>query len=75
MLEDFVRSNDRIWAGHSRTFEDVTHTVGGIGIGLLLCPALRGSNRGAGFGLIALSAALHLYAYATARQRISFFGR
>ena len=55
--------NEEVWEGHSHTFEDATHAIGGAGIGLLLCSALRDRRQSIGFALIALSALLHLYAY------------
>lgn len=75
MLERIVRRNDEIWAGHGRVFEDATHVVGGIGIGLLMCSSLGGSSRRLGFAMVAISAALHGYAFATAQRTVSFFGR
>lgn len=74
MLERIAERNERVWAGHSRLLEDSTHAIGGIGIGLLACSPLRQSTRGVGVALLALSAALHVYALATARRRMSFFG-
>lgn len=61
--------NDQVWAGHSRMLEDATHALGGIGIGLVACSAFDGSTRNAGYALMALSGALHLYALLTARPR------
>ncbi len=55
--------NEQVWEGHSHTFEDVTHLLGGVGFGLLLCSALRERNRPIGFALIGLATLLHVYAY------------
>ena len=74
MLERIAERNERVWAGHSRLFEDSTHVIAGVGFGLLVCPSLGRSNRGVGIALVALSTALHVYAMATARRRMSFFG-
>jgi hypothetical protein len=63
MFERLQEMNNRVWEGHSRTFEDMTHAIGGAGLGLLLCSALSDRGRPIGFALIGLSAALHAYAY------------
>ncbi len=55
--------NNRVWEGHSHTFEDTTHVIAGAGIGLLFCSTVRDRRTPIGLALIALSALLHLYAY------------
>ena len=54
--------NREIWEGHSRILEDVTHTLGGIGLGLVLYPATRRSYKAIGYTLLLASTALHFYA-------------
>jgi hypothetical protein len=63
MWKDVQALNEEVWEGHSHTFEDVTHLLGGVGLGMLLCTALRERRRLTGFALVLLSALLHLYAY------------
>jgi len=65
----FAALSDRIWEGHSRAFEDLTHVVAGVGMGLIACSGVGGDKRPAGFALVMLAAALHLYAFLTARPR------
>jgi hypothetical protein len=48
--------------GHSRVLEDVTHVIGGIGLGMLLYPALRHRSKALAYILVLLSTALHFYA-------------
>ena len=67
MLRDIEEANRRVWEGHSHKFEDMTHVIGGIGFGLLMYSAVEKQARPLGVALVALSAALHLYAYATSR--------
>jgi len=62
MLNSLERRNRDIWEGRSHTFEDLTHVIGGAGVGLLLYPALRNRPKAVGWSLILLSTALHLYA-------------
>jgi hypothetical protein len=75
MLDRLESLDDQIWNGHSRVFEDVTHVVGGLGIGLLVGAPPSTAKRPLGFALLVVSTILHLYALATAQQRRSRFGR
>lgn len=68
MLEHLNSLQDRYWSGHSRVFEDATHVIGGVGIGLLAASKDSGTNRRIGFVFLVVSAALHLYAMMTARE-------
>jgi hypothetical protein len=62
ILNRIGRRNDEVWEGHSRVLEDLTHTLGGAGVGLVLYPAVRRRSKALGWSLILLSTALHLYA-------------
>lgn len=62
MLERLERRNREIWEGHPRMLEDVTHVLGGIGLGLLLYPVLRGRIKVLGYACLLISTALHFYA-------------
>jgi hypothetical protein len=62
MLKEIEQRNQEIWAGHSRMLEDMTHVIGGIGIGILLYPALRCQQKPLGYTLLLISTALHCYA-------------
>jgi len=62
MLREIEQRNQEIWEGHSRMLEDVTHVMGGIGIGILLYPALRCQHKPLAYTLLLLSTALHCYA-------------
>src|SRR5690606_34813234 len=45
VLERINSLEDRYWGSHSRLFENVTHVIGGVGIGLLAASKDRASNR------------------------------
>lgn len=62
MLERMERRNRQVWEGHPRSFEDFTHVLGGVGLGLLLYGLVRPSARRLGWLMVGLSAALHVYA-------------
>jgi hypothetical protein len=62
MLERIEQRTREIWEGHPRILEDVTHVIGGIGLGMLLYPVLRHQSKPLAFTLILLSAGLHVYA-------------
>lgn len=62
MLARIEERNRRIWEGYSHTLEDVTHTLGGIGLGLLLHPVARERAKTIGWALAVLSVAIHVYA-------------
>jgi hypothetical protein len=62
MFERLERRNREVWEGHSRILEDVTHVIGGIGVGLLLYPILRRQAKPLAWSLLLLSTALHAYA-------------
>jgi hypothetical protein len=62
MLNRLEQRNREVWAGHSRTLADLTHVIGGAGIGLLLHPAMRRRSKPVGWSLVLLSTALHFYA-------------
>ncbi len=69
MMERIEARNRAIWEGHTRVFENATHAIGGIGLGFLLCSAVGERARTYGFALVAVSALLHVYAFATAPVR------
>jgi len=69
MLDQLEEMNDKVWGGHSSLFEDATHALGGMGFGLLACSFLGRSRLPIGYGLVAFSAFLHVYAMLTAPQR------
>jgi hypothetical protein len=56
------------WSGCSTLYANVTHAIGGAGIGLLAASPDRAKNQRIGFVLLALSAALHLYAGVSPRR-------
>ncbi len=62
MLKRLDKRNQALWQGYSSLVEDVTHVVGGIGIGLLLQPALRSQTKSIGWSMVGLSTAVHIYA-------------
>ena len=62
MLKRLDKRNQALWQGYPSVVEDVTHVVGGIGIGLLLQPALRARTKSIGWSMVALSTAMHIYA-------------
>jgi hypothetical protein len=62
MLKRIEQMNRDIWSGHSRLLQDVTHVVGGIGLGMLLSPRSLDQGRPLGMSLVVLSTVLHLYA-------------
>ncbi len=69
MLKRIDKRNQALWRGHSSLLEDATHVLGGVGIGLLLQPAVRGARKSGGgrtksvgWSLIAMSTAMHVYA-------------
>jgi hypothetical protein len=64
-LERIEERNRAIWEGQTHLFEDVTHTIGGVGLGFLLCSALGERARMWGYALVGLSAVMHLYAWKT----------
>ncbi len=69
MLEQFEALSEQVWA-RRRLLEEGTHALGGIGVGLLACSLFgRSTRRSLGYSLIALSAALHVYALVAAQQR------
>jgi hypothetical protein len=62
MLQDIEARNREVWQGHSRSFEDVTHAIGGLGLGLLAYGYVRPNARPLGFFLLGLSTVLHVVA-------------
>jgi hypothetical protein len=77
MLERIEERNRAVWAGHPRTLEDATHTIGGMGIGFLLCSAVGDRGRPLGIALVVASVLLHVYAYTTSSANLAerSFGR
>jgi hypothetical protein len=69
MLERINSLQDRYWGSHSRLFENVTHVIGGVGIGLLAASKNRAANRRYGRMFLVVSAAMHLYAFVTAQGK------
>ncbi len=69
MLERINALQDQYWGSHSRLFSNVTHVIGGIGIGLLAASKNRAANRRYGRMFLVVSAALHLYAFVTAQGK------
>jgi hypothetical protein len=65
MMERIETRNRAVWEGHTRLFEDATHVIGGVGLGFLLCSSAGDRARWFGFGLLAMSVLLHVYAYVT----------
>ena len=62
MRKRIERLNDDVWKGHSRVLQDVTHVIGGIGLGMLVSAASAGRGRPLGLSLVVLSTVLHVYA-------------
>lgn len=62
MLGRLEARNREIWEGHPRMLEDITHVLGGIGLGLLLYPVLRRQSKLLAYSLVLISTGLHLYA-------------
>lgn len=71
MLDRIEERNRAVWAGHTRTLEDVTHAIGGLGLGFLLCSALGERARPLGVALVAGSFLLHVYAYTTSTANVA----
>lgn len=63
------KMNDMVWEGHSSQFEDITHTLGGVGLGFLIYSPFAKWARPIGYTLVGLSALLHIYALMTARPK------
>jgi hypothetical protein len=68
MRKRIEQINDGVWKGHSRILQDVTHLIGGIGLGMLVSATSTGRGRPLGISLVLLSTALHVYA-ATVKPR------
>ncbi len=66
MLARLEEADRQVWAGRSHVLEDVTHALGGAGVGLLVYSAVARWARPIGYVLIGLSFLLHLYAFVTA---------
>jgi hypothetical protein len=62
MLRRLNQRNEAIWEGHPRVLEDLTHVIGGIGLGLLLYPIVRQRTKLIGYSMLLMSTALHFYA-------------
>jgi hypothetical protein len=62
MLERLEERNREVWSGHSTILEDVTHVVGGIGVGMLLYPTLARRAKSLGWAMLLVSTAMHFYA-------------
>ena len=69
MIEQVESAERSLWEGHTHVLEDVTHMVGGVGLGLLLYSSVPRDARNIGFVLVAASLLMHLYALMTARTR------
>jgi hypothetical protein len=63
-MQELEARNREIWQGHSRSFEDVTHAIGGIGLGFLAYGYVRPNARPLGYLLLGISLALHVVAAA-----------
>jgi len=61
IVQRLEQRNREIWRDHSTFLEDITHVVGGVGIGLLLSPVLR-KAKPVGWAMVLASTALHFYA-------------
>jgi hypothetical protein len=61
MLRQLDELDRQVWDGR-HMLEDVTHVLGGIGVGLLVYSRVARWARPLGFALLGLSALLHLYA-------------
>jgi hypothetical protein len=59
MWNKLERRNRELWRGHSHTFQDLTHVIGGAGLGLLLYPPLRKRSKAVGWSLLLISTGLH----------------
>ena len=66
-LEEMDR---QVWERHSRVLEDVTHVLGGVGLGLLAYSAIARWARPIGAVFVGLSFLLHLYAFVTSRPAV-----
>lgn len=66
-LEELDRS---VWDGR-HVLEDVTHVLGGVGVGLLVYSAVARWARPLGYALMGLSVLLHGYAFVTASFKVS----
>lgn len=65
--------NRRVW-GDKVALATWNHTLGGVGFGLLIYPAVGRQARLVGYTLIGLSALAHLYAFLTMRPRVGAGG-
>lgn len=75
MLAQLEALDRGVWQGHSHVLEDVAHTLGGLGLHLLVFPRMARQPRAVGYALIGLSALLHLYAYLTPGSSAGLAGR
>lgn len=62
MLNLLEQRNREIWKGHPTILEDLTHSLGGIGLGLLLYPSTRKPFKAVGYSLVLAATAMHFYA-------------
>ena len=63
-LEQLEELNRRFW-GDKITLATTAHALGGLGLGLALCPSRR--NRTLAYALLAFSYLAHVYAFLTMR--------
>jgi hypothetical protein len=70
IFESLESKNRELWGGHSSILVDFTHVLGGLGLGMLLHPALGGRSKPLGYLLVILSTALHLHALSQKRSTV-----
>jgi hypothetical protein len=62
MRKQIEQMNRDVWKGHSRILQEVTHVVGGIGVGMLMSSKSTGQSKPLAYSLVLLATALHVYA-------------
>ncbi|MCL5959340.1 MAG: hypothetical protein M1358_08480 [Chloroflexi bacterium] len=70
MLNKLEEMDRQVWDAHPRMLEDVTHVLGGAGVGLLVYSAVARWARPIGYTLLGMSFFLHLYAFVAAQPKI-----
>lgn len=70
MLDELEKWDRQIWEKHSRVLEDVTHSIGGVGVGLMVYSSVARWARPLGYGLVAISLLFHLYALLAPQSKL-----
>ncbi len=69
MLARLEEMDRQVWEGH-RLLEDITHVLGGAGVGLLIYSSVARWARPIGYILMGMSVLLHLYALMAMPMRL-----